>query len=919
MTASAQPGGRREAPSTYPHTTAGAAALFAGPGELRALCRALDWSVTPLGPVETWPVSLRTTVAMLLAARHPMILFWGPERVQLYNDAYVPTLGPGRHPAALGMRAADCWRGAVWDIVGPQLDHVVATGVATWHEDQAVPLPRHGTVEETYWTYSYGPAFDDAGRVAGVLVVTQETTARVVGERERRAAVAALAAERDRLRQAFDQAPGFVAVLRGPEHRYEYVNGPYAQMAGHRPLVGRSVREAFPDLAGQGFYELLDRVYATGEPFAGTAVPIQLQPVPGGPAEARRIDLIYQPLTEPGDATGARDSGASDEAAAYGGDGRRRTGLRVTGILVQGRDVTAAARDAEALGVAAREHERLLAESEAARDAADLERRRLAALLEQLPVGVSLAEAPGGRLLVSNPAIEHIWGTAAPSEGVDHYSADYTGYRPPDGPHAGRRYANDEWPLARALATGEVVTDEVVDVERPDGSRVTVSLSAAPVRDADGRIVGGVVTSLDVTERERLLAAERAAAGRVMLLQALAAAFNAALTPEAVVHVLLAHGVAALGATTGLVLLLSADGTHLTCAGAHGYPPGFAARFDAVPLDAALPIAAAVREGRPVWVEDADAAARAYPDLVPIYAATGSGATAALPLADLGGRVIGALAFNYATSRTFDAEGRAFKAAVAQQCAQALERARLFAAERAARAEAEAANAAKSQFLATMSHELRTPLNAIGGYVELIELGIRGPVTPEQRTDLEKIQRSQRHLLGLINGVLNYARVEAGAVHYDLADVLLDEVLATCEALTAPQVRAKGLTLRHDACDRTLRVRADREKLQQVVLNLLSNAVKFTEPGGRVTLACAGDAAAVRVAVADTGIGIARDQLARVFEPFVQVDARLTRTQEGTGLGLAISRDLARGMGGDLTAESAPGAGSTFTLTLPAA
>ncbi len=248
---------------------------------------------------------------------------------------------------------------------------------------------------------------------------------------------------------------------------------------------------------------------------------------------------------------------------------------------------------------------------------------------------------------------------------------------------------------------------------------------------------------------------------------------------------------------------------------------------------------------------------------------------------------------------------------------------RLLASERSARAEAEAANRSKGEFLAVMSHELRTPLNAIGGYAELLELGVRGPVTPEQRADLARIQRAQRHLLGLINGVLNYARVDAGAVQYEVADVALDEVLATSEALIAPQVRAKGLALTYAAGPATdgrpLRVRADREKVQQAVLSLLSNAVKFTEPGGCVTLRCAAEPGWVRVQVADTGIGIAADQLARVFEPFVQVDQRFTRTQEGTGLGLAISRDLARGMGGDLTAESAPGAGSTFTLRLPAA
>ncbi len=244
--------------------------------------------------------------------------------------------------------------------------------------------------------------------------------------------------------------------------------------------------------------------------------------------------------------------------------------------------------------------------------------------------------------------------------------------------------------------------------------------------------------------------------------------------------------------------------------------------------------------------------------------------------------------------------------------------------EEAARAEAEAANAVKMQFLATMSHELRTPLNAIGGYTGLLEMGLHGPVTDEQRTALERIQRSQRHLLGLINGVLNYARLEAGTVHYDLTDVALDEVLATSEALTAPQVRAKHLTLRHDGCEPALRVRADREKLQQVLLNLLSNAIKFTEPGGHVALRCLvppvtdGEAGRGRiyVQVTDSGIGIPVDQQERIFEPFVQVDAALTRTREGTGLGLAISRDLARGMGGDLRVRSRTGEGSTFTVTL---
>ena len=244
-------------------------------------------------------------------------------------------------------------------------------------------------------------------------------------------------------------------------------------------------------------------------------------------------------------------------------------------------------------------------------------------------------------------------------------------------------------------------------------------------------------------------------------------------------------------------------------------------------------------------------------------------------------------------------------------------RARITAEE--ARTMAESANRAKSEFLAVMSHELRTPLNAIDGYAELMEMGLRGALTPEQREDLARIRKSQRHLLGLINEVLNYTRVEAGTVQYDITDVSLPDTLTACEALVAPQMGTKGLAFTVKRCEPASRVRADAEKLRQVILNLLTNAIKFTDAGGSIELECMCTSDDARITVRDTGCGIASDQVERIFEPFVQVDAGLTRTQSGVGLGLAISRDLARGMGGELSATSEVGVGSAFTLVLPTA
>ena len=235
------------------------------------------------------------------------------------------------------------------------------------------------------------------------------------------------------------------------------------------------------------------------------------------------------------------------------------------------------------------------------------------------------------------------------------------------------------------------------------------------------------------------------------------------------------------------------------------------------------------------------------------------------------------------------------------------------------RANAELANRVKSEFLAAMSHELRTPLNAIGGYAQLIQLGLSGPVTDAQLEQLDRVQRSQQHLLGVINDILNYSRIEAGQVVYEIVPFPINEAVQAVAPMIEPLAANVGLSLHIDEFPSRLVVNADKSKLEQILINLLSNAVKFTPSGGSIRVQYAESADRIGLSVLDTGVGIAGEHIDAIFAPFAQVGRTLSSPKEGTGLGLSISRDLARGMGGELTAESREGVGSTFTLSLPRA
>jgi signal transduction histidine kinase/DNA-binding response OmpR family regulator len=417
-----------------------------------------------------------------------------------------------------------------------------------------------------------------------------------------------------------------------------------------------------------------------------------------------------------------------------------------------------------------------------------------------------------------------------------------------------------------------------------------------------------------------------AATARLARLQKITAALSNTVTQDEVAHSVLREAILALECDAGAVVVGAESGAPLSLLHESGSLDSLMRSFRHLqPPESGGPYAETIETCKPVYLASFEEAVARYPAFENVKNGKSHGAWIFLPLG-IAGRAVGALAFGFAGPRKFTALDRHFADTVSRYCAQALDRVRLRIAAASAIAEAgearlmaEHANNAKTVFLRAMSHELRTPLNAISGYTEILELGIRGAVNPEQIKDLGRIKRAASYLLRLINDVLTIARFE-GARPLDVISIPVNVMLAEVDGLCALQAKAKRVTLTVAQCESEVLVAADAERFQQILLNLITNATKFTLAGGSIDVLCDVHADAVRIRVKDTGLGIRPVDIDRVFEPFVQIDRHLTAsTQQGVGLGLSISRELARAMRGDLTLESVEGVGSTFTLTLPLA
>lgn len=420
--------------------------IFTGGGAVGALCREKDWSKTPLGPVETWPQSLKTAVSIVLTSSFPMIVLWGRELIQIYNDGYRLLMGQ-KHPGGLGQANRECWP-EVWNINEPLFGRVF-DGESVFFEERLYPLAPHGKIEDFYLTLTYHPVRDESGNVGGVIVTVFDVTAEVRTRMERDRAMIELRAEQERLREVFMQAPAAIAVLEGPEHRFTVANKMYLELVGGREVVGKSLAEGLPETIEQGFGDLLTSVRTSGKPFTASEMLVRLDRKGNGQLDDVYVDFVYQPL---------RDA-----------DGE------VFGVLAHAVDTTEQV-------VARRKIESLAAERKA--------------MLGQIADAVVTLDADG-RITFINEVAKSIYPGLETGLTFAQQHGSVSLLRLDGSP-----YPAEEIPTARARR-GERVLNEEWFVGSRTGQR-RIQGSAVPVHDEKGALLGVVLTARDITREHDL-------------------------------------------------------------------------------------------------------------------------------------------------------------------------------------------------------------------------------------------------------------------------------------------------------------------------------------------------------------------------------------------------------------------------------
>ncbi|HTN62368.1 MAG TPA: response regulator [Devosia sp.] len=865
--------------------------FLSGGGEMGELIAAFDWAQTSLGAIARWPQSLKTTVGTILRSPVAIVTLWSEDGVMIYNDAYSGFAG-GRHPALLGSRVREGWPEVA--VFNDNVMKSVLSGRTLTYRDQALTLHRNGVPEPVWMNLDYSPILDEAGAPVGVIAIVVETTEKVRAERW-------LLGERERLRQVFEGAPGFFALLKGPEHVFEAVNPAYAQLIGGRDVVGKPVRTALSDIEGQGFFELLDQAFSNGEPYAANATPIRLQRRQDDSAEQRFIDFVYQPIRNHLD--------------------------QVTGVLVQGMDVTDRVLAAAALH-----------ESEA--------RFRLVA--ESAPVMLWMGDQEG-KCIYLNRAQREFWGVAL--EDIETFDWNST------------VLAEDidvlAVPFSRGMATKTGFEAEA-RYRRADGQDRILRTTAQPRQGAEGEFLGMIGVNVDVTEVRRADTAIRAEKRSLEVLNRTGAVIAAELELENVVQTVTDAGTELTGAQFGAFFynVRNEEGESYMLYSLSGVPRE---AFSSYSMPRATLVFRPTFRGEGVVRSNDILQDVRYGHSAPHYGLPPGHPPVrsylAVPVTSRTGEVLGGLFFAHEDPDRFTAEHEILLIGIAGQAATAIDNARLFqsvqhensqraqieeklrdlnetlearvAEEIAERRQTEAAlqQAQKMESIGKLTggvaHDFNNLLQVISGNLQLLAKDVAGNDRSERRVTnaLAGVTRGSK----LASQLLAFGRrqpLEPKTLNIGRLVSGMDEMLRRTlgETVEVETIVAGGLWTGF----------VDQSQLENALLNLAINARDAMELGGKLTIevgnAYIDDAYAhrypeaapgqyVMVAVSDTGTGIDPEIVEKILEPFFTTKPE----GKGTGLGLSMVYGFVKQSGGHLRIYSELGQGTTIRLYLPRA
>lgn len=864
-------------------------AFLSGGGEAAEIIAGFDWAATPLGPVADWPDVLKTTISIILRSPVPIVTLWGAEGIMIYNDAYSVFAG-GRHPVLFGSKVREGW-----PEVADFNDNVMKVGLAGGtlaYRDQELTLLRSGIPEQVWMNLDYSPILDGSGNPVGVMAIVVETTDKIRVERQ-------LLAERESLRDLFEQAPGAIAVLTGPDHVFTMTNAAYQRLVGDRPVLGKSVREALPEVEVQGFIELLDTVVESGKPYVGEGIRIVLSQSDDMPAEERFADFVYQPIR------------ASDGS--------------VSGIFIQGTDVTAS-KLAEAA----------LRESE--------ERFRLVA--ERAPVMLWMGDAEG-KCLYLNKEQRDFWGVAP--EVIEGF--DWT-----DTVHPEDREALSA-PFAEGMRTRQPFTTEA-RFRRADGTYRSFLTDARPRFGPRGEFLGMIGVNVDITEIRNAETGLRREKRILEVLNDTGSAIAAELDLEKVVQMVTDAGVELVGAQFGAFFynVTDAAGDSYMLYTLSGVPREEFAKF---PMPRSTDVFRPTFHGEgtvrsPDILKDPrygrNEPYRGMPEgHLPVRSYL------AVPVKSRSGEVIGGLFFGHAEPDRFNAEHETLLSGIAGQAAISIDNAHLFLAAEREIAERRRAEEALQALNATLeqrvseevlerskaedalrqaqkmeaignltggvAHDFNNLLQVISGNLQLLVKDVAGNETGQQRirNALDGVGRGAK----LASQLLAFGRrqtlepkvVNIGKLITTTADMLRRTIGEEIEVET---VVSGGLW-------NTL---IDPSQLENALLNLAINARDAMPDSGKLTIE-AGNAYLddvyaqahpevspgqyVILAVTDTGAGMTGEVLQKAFDPFFS-----TKPQgKGTGLGLSMVYGFVRQSGGHVKIYSEPGHGTSVKIYLP--